>query len=56
MFWLSLIVLSLAVVLVKLGAYSVWVSILTGGLKVALLVITILVVALIWKKFVGAKN
>lgn len=41
MFWLSLILLSLAVVLVKLEAYSVWVSILTGGLKVALLAMQI---------------
>lgn len=56
MFWVSMIVLGLSVLLVKLGAVSVWVSILSSGLKVAFLVIGCLAIALIWKILVGPKN
>ena len=56
MFWVSTIVLGLSVLLVKLGAVSVWVTILSNGLGVALLVICCLVVALIWKSMVESKS
>lgn len=50
MFWLTLIISGFAYVFVKLGAYSVWVHILTGGLKFALVIVVFLVIALIMKK------
>lgn len=50
MFWLSIIISGFAFVFVKLGAYSVWTHILSGGLKFALLVIFFLVIALLRKK------
>lgn len=56
MFWVSMIVLGLSVLLMKLGAVSVWMTILSSGLKIALLVIGCLVVALIWKSILGSKN
>lgn len=56
MFWVSMILLGLSVLLVKLGAVSVWVTILSSGLKFAMLVIACLVIALIWKSIVGTKN
>lgn len=49
-------VLSLSFVLVKLGAMSVWMSILSVALKVALLVIAGLALILLWNKVVRAKN
>lgn len=50
MFWLSLLVSGFALVCMKIGAYSVWMSILSGGFKFALFVIACLVIALIRKK------
>lgn len=49
MFWLSTLVVSLAVVLVKLGAYSVWVGILSAGLKFALMALATLAILFAWK-------
>ena len=56
MFWLSLLAVSLAIVLIKLGAYSVWMSVLTFGLQAALLVVAVLAAVLIWKKFAVGKS
>ena len=56
MFWLSMIVLSLSFVLVKLGAVSVWMGILSAAFKVALLVIAGLVLILLWNKVANAKS
>lgn len=50
MFWIFLTVTALAVVLIKLGAASVMVSVLSIGLKAAAIVIALLVAFLIWKK------
>lgn len=56
MFWLSMIVLGLSFMLLKLGAASVWLTILSVGLKVALLVIAGLALILLWNKVVRAKS
>lgn len=56
MFWLSLLVSGFAFVFMKLGAYSVWMSILSGGFKLALFVIACLVIALIRKNPVDNEN
>ena len=50
MFWTFLILSGLALLFAQLGAYSVWVVLLAGGLKVALLVIAGLVITLLWRK------
>ena len=56
MFWMSLLVSGFAFVFIKLGAYSVWMNILSGGFKFALFVIACLVIALIGKKRVDHEN
>lgn len=50
MFWAFMLIAALAVVFVKLGAYSVWMTILSTGLTVAILVIACLATALIWRE------
>ena len=50
MFWTFLLFSGLALVFTQLGAYSVWVVLLVGGLKLALLVIAGFVIALLWRK------
>lgn len=47
-----LIILFIAV-FIKLGMYSVWFTVLFGGLKIALLIITVLAVTIIWRKLFG---
>jgi membrane protein implicated in regulation of membrane protease activity len=51
MFWTFLLVTGLAAVFIKLGAASVTVSLLSVALQGAGLLIAILVLALLWKKF-----
>ncbi len=50
MFWTFLIFVSLAVVFAQLGAYSVLVVLLAGGLKLALLIIAGIVIVYLWRK------
>lgn len=50
MFWTFLLFAGLAAVFAQLGAYSVMVALLSGGLKLALLVIAGFVIALLWRK------
>lgn len=50
MFWIFSLIIGLAFVFIKLGTYSVWVTILSGGLKLALLAIGCLAIALIWHR------
>ena len=50
MFWTFMMFAGLAAVFAQLGAYSVWVVLLAGGLKLALLAIAGLVVVLLWRK------
>lgn len=56
MIWLFILVVLFAVMLIKLGSYSAWVSILVLGLKVAVLVIVYLVAAAFLRNFFGKKN
>jgi hypothetical protein len=50
MFWTFLMMTGLAFVFAQLGAYSVLVAVLAGGLKLALLVIAVFVIILLWRK------
>jgi hypothetical protein len=50
MFWTCILFTGLALVFVKLGAYSVWMAIFSGGLKLAVLVIVGLISWLIFRK------
>lgn len=50
MFWAFLLCTGMALVFAQLGAYSVWVVLLAGGLKLAFLVIAILAIVLLWRK------
>jgi len=50
MFWTFLLLTALAALLIKLGAASVMVSVLSTGLQVAVFVIAILAALLVWKK------
>jgi hypothetical protein len=50
MFWTFLMFTGLAVVFAQLGAYSVLVAVLAGGLKLALLIIAGFVIVLLWRK------
>jgi hypothetical protein len=49
MFWLALTISGLAIALVKLGAYSVWLGIATTVLKFGLLILLVLAIAFTWK-------
>lgn len=50
MFWIFLLFVILAVVFIKLGSLSVWVSLLSGALNLVLLLVGGLVIALLWRK------
>jgi hypothetical protein len=50
MFWTFLLLTALAGLLIKLGAASVMVNVLSLGLQVSVLVITILAALLLWRK------
>lgn len=56
MFWIFLLFTALAAILIKLGAASVMVSVLSIGLKAAFIVIALLVALLIWRKVSKPKN
>lgn len=50
MFWAFLLLTSLALLLVKLGALSTWFVVLKLGLLAALTVIFVLAAILLWRK------
>ncbi len=50
MFWKFILIAALAVGLLQLGAFSVWVVILKAGLIFAVLVICGLVLSMLWRK------
>ncbi len=50
MFLAFVLVIGFAIVLIKLGAASVMVSVLSMGLHAALIVIAVLAAVLLWKK------
>ncbi len=56
MFWAFILVAAFAIVLIKLGMFSVWVNVLSVGLQLALLVIALLAIALIWRWVIRAKS
>ncbi len=56
MFWVFLLLVILAIVFAKLGAYSVWFAIFKGGLLLAVVVIIGLAIALLWRQVFGQKN
>ena len=51
MFWIFLLLTSLAAVLIKLGAASVMVSVLSIGIKIAVILIFALTALLLWKNY-----
>jgi membrane protein implicated in regulation of membrane protease activity len=51
MAWIFMLVVSLAAALIKLGMYSVWVSVLTGACKLAGLVFVLMAIVYFWRKF-----
>ncbi len=56
MFWMFILVVALALVLLKLGMLSVWVSVFSFGLQAAMLVIAFLAIAFIWRWVFRAKS
>jgi len=50
MFWGFILIISLGLILVKLGTYSVWVTVLGLGLKLAILLIVGLFAVFAWDK------
>lgn len=56
MFWIFLLITALATLLIKLGAASVMVSVLSLGLKVAVITVAILTTLLLWAKFSKQEN
>ncbi len=56
MFWIFLLLTALAALLIKLGAVSVMVSVLSMGLQAAAIVISILATLLLWKKLSTKKE
>lgn len=56
MFWIFLLLTALAALLMKLGAVSVMVSVLSMGLQAAAIVISILATLLLWKKLSTKKE
>lgn len=56
MFWAVMLFAGLAFVFTQLGAYSVWLLVLSGALKLALLIIAGFVIALLWRKLFPKKT
>jgi len=50
MFWGFLIFSALAVVFAKLGAMSVWITVLKGGLFLALVIVIVMAIVILWRK------
>ena len=56
MFWIFILIVSLASIFAQLGAYSVWVTILSFCLKLVMLVMFCLGITLLWRKVFGKKR
>jgi hypothetical protein len=50
MFWGFLLLTGLAIMFAKLGAMTVWVSVLKAALILALLVVAVMVIVILWRK------
>lgn len=55
MFWIFVLLIGLAFVFIKLGMLSVWVAVLSTGLKLFMLVILALTAVFIWQKVFSKK-
>ncbi len=53
MFWFFLLIFALGVILVQLGSYSVWVMVLSLGLKLSLLALAIVAIVYFAKLFIN---
>ena len=51
MFWIFLLVAGTSAVFVRLGSVSVWASVFSFGLKLALLVIALMIIVFFWIHF-----
>jgi len=51
MFWIFSIVTGLGFVMTKLGAYSVWMSVMSLAVKILALLLALAVVFIVWDKF-----
>lgn len=49
MVWVAVLLVALGIIFIKLGAYSVWITIFSVALKVAIVVIAGLTLLLIWR-------
>lgn len=49
MIWIFMLVVGIVIAFTTLGAFSVWLKVFAVGLKLALLVISVLTLAFIWK-------
>lgn len=56
MLWIFMLVSGLAFVFVKLGMLAVWVSLLAGGLQIALLIIAVMTIILLWRMVFARKG
>ncbi len=51
MIWGFILVVALGLSFIKLGSYSVLVTLLSFGLKIAVLLIVVLLVGFVWRKY-----
>ena len=51
MFWMFILLVILGLTFVKLGSYSVWITVFAFGLKLFTLIFIIILCIFIWNKF-----
>lgn len=56
MVWIFVLIVMLAIILIRIGMYSVWLAVFSGALRLALLVMIFLTAALIWRRVLGRKS
>jgi len=52
MFWIVSLIAGLGFVMAKVGAYSVWVTVLTVGVTVLAVLLLLIMVFVVWDKFI----
>lgn len=55
MIWTFLLVMTLGLVVFRLGTYSVWVAVLTTALKFTLFVVILGIIVLAWRRYRSIK-
>ncbi len=50
MIWIFVLAVGIAMTFTTLGVYSVWLKVFAAGLKVALLMVSVLSLAFVWKR------